>query len=113
MVVEKRIETQANLERSRCTKEHYLTCKDTHLHSNLVQKHGCMSSILTMGRHLKTLMNEDLPECTNMDLLKVSMKYFLVQLQIKGVYLGQSQTGLPGEKNGQPMGTRIFGKISL
>ena len=73
-VLEKRIEKQPHLKWSQCAKEHHLTCKDNNLHSNLVEKYGCKSTILTMGKHLKNMRRKNIPECSNMDLFEVNLQ---------------------------------------
>ena len=64
----KRVIHQANLERSPCSEDHFLTCQNMVLHLYLLDIYGCKAPIMNSGVHLEHIFNDTLPDCSASEL---------------------------------------------
>ena len=71
LMIEKEIGIQSSLNRLPCSEKTFFTCQDSQFHSELNRKYSCQIKILRSGLHLKNIIDESHPLCTNMQILQV------------------------------------------
>ena len=75
LMIEKEIGIQSSLKRLPCSEKTFFTCQDSQFHSELNKRYGCQINILRSGHHLKGIIDENQPFCTNLQILEVCMLF--------------------------------------
>ena len=70
--IEKRIISQTPLNKLPCSPFDFFTCQENHLHSTLINGHGCWFPMFYSGKRSNIVTGQSYPECSRNAVIQVS-----------------------------------------